>query len=152
MKMKRIFASFLLAIFGLMAGLQVPSLAARVTMTAQSPPTILAGSPAADALDIAFTAADATNKQEVVLTGNEILVFWNTHASTAYTVTINTVADSLGRTGDVTAYSLAAGEIGWYGPIPTGGYAQSNGKLYFEANNASVKFAVLKIRGQVQYK
>lgn len=153
MQMKKLIASSL-AVLGLLTGLQLPSHAARATLTAQSPAAILAGSIAANALDLTWTAADASNYNEVVLTGNEILLFWNTHASTAYNVTINAPATvaTLGRSGDVSNYSVGAGKIGLYGPVPVTGFAQTNGKLYFQAENASVKFAVVKLRGQMLYK
>lgn len=125
---------------------------ARQTLTAQAPAAILAGAPAADALDLTFTAADATNKEEVVLTGNEILIAWNSGVS-ARTITITTVADpALGRTGDISAYSLGAGEHAMIGPFPVAGFAQTNGKLYFEAAHADVKWAVIKPRGVLHYK
>lgn len=147
---KRLFNAFMA--IAIAVGLSSPALAVRTDLTAQNPPTILAGSPAADALDITWTAADSSNGNAVTLTGNEVVLAWNTHASTAYTVTVSTVADELGRTGDITAYSLAAGDIAWVGPIPSRGFAQTDGKLYLSANNAAVKFAVIKLRGSQQYK
>lgn len=125
---------------------------ARQTLTAVTPASILAGAISANALDVAWVAADATNKEEVVLTGNEILLVWNTHATNPYTFTINTTADDHGRTQDVGPYSLAAGEFACFGFIPVKGFAQTNGKLYFEAENAAVKYLILKPRCSPHYK
>src|ERR687891_559131 len=84
----------------------------RVTHTKQTPKGPYPALPVtADSLDIAFTAADITNLEQVVPSGDDLLLVWNTHATTAYTFTLTSVADDKGRTGDVTTYSLAAGEI-----------------------------------------
>jgi hypothetical protein len=88
-------------------------------------------------------AADATNKEEVVITGREILIAQNTGAG-ARTVTITSVAIN-GRTGDITSYSLGAGEFGVFGPFRREGWAQGTGKLYFEAEHAEVKWAVIRL-------
>src|SRR3990167_9541476 len=102
--------------------------------------------PAADSLDLAMTAADATNKEQVVLTGKQILVWHNTSAATPRTVTITSIADGgHKRSGDVTTYSVAAGEYGAFGPVEIDGWRQSDGNLYFEASHAEVKFGVLRL-------
>lgn len=99
----------------------------------------------ANGADLTMTAADASNKEQVTITGKELVIAHNTGAS-AYTVTISSVADAAaGRTGDVSAYSLAAGEYAVFGPFDLDGWEQSDGKLYFEASNASVKFGVVRI-------
>lgn len=145
------FTKQVLTILSIMLAFASPVFAARQTLTAQAPGAILAGAPSAGSLTLAFTAADTTNFEEVVLTGNEMLLVWNSGAS-PYTVTINTTADEKGRVGDITAYSLAAGEHALIGPIPVQGFAQSNGKLYFQASNVAVKYAVIQPRGQLFYK
>jgi len=91
-----------------------------------------------------MTAADATNKEDVVCTGAEIVIAHNTGGS-AYTVTVTSVADSRGRTGNVSTYSLAADDYAVFGPFDTEGWIQADGKLYFEASNAAVKFGVVKL-------
>lgn len=114
----------------------------RVTHTAQ----LLSGPyPAGLVMDtLTFTAADVTNKEEVVLTDREILIARNTHGSTTYNVTITSVADAYGRVGNVTK-AIAAGAFAIFGPIKSAGWQQSNGKLYFEADNAAVTFAVVRL-------
>lgn len=136
----RLFALLALVLIGIN-----PALAARVTHTAKTPPALNAGALSANAADFTFTAADATNKEEVVHTGREFIVAHNTSVDTAYTVTVTSVAVE-GRTLDVpNAYSMAAGEYAIFGPYPVKGWRQTNGKLYFEASNAAIEFAVIKI-------
>lgn len=100
--------------------------------------------PAADALDVVFTAADVANKNQFKLETGDVILAWNTHATTAYTVTLTSIADEKNRTGDVTAYSLAAGDIMVFGPLQQKGWRQTDGNMYLEASNASVKFAILR--------
>lgn len=118
---------------------------ARVTHTALqllgSYPTLPIGSGA----QITWVPADVTEKNEVELKGGEILLVWNSHASTSYACTVSSVTDGAHkRTGDITA-TLAGGEFRSLGQFQHDGWRQpSVGKLYFEATNAAVKFAVLR--------
>lgn len=125
---------------------------ARVNLTAQVPTPVLAGALAADAAKLTWTAADATNFQMTDHTGNELILAWNQSADTDRTVTIETVADDLGRTGDIAAYNVDFASISVLGPFPLEGFRQSNGKLNFKASHADIKFAVIKLRGTMQYK
>ena len=82
------------------------------------------------------------------VTGREILLVQNSHATTAYTITISSVADERGRTGDITAYSLAAGEIAMFGIALTNSPGWKNTSTQLIAitpNNAAIKWAVLKL-------
>ena len=97
-----------------------------------------------DGQTLTQTAADATNLNYFPMTGNEVLIAWNSGASSR-TVTITSVADKNGRTGDITADSIAADEIKIYPFFKTEGWSQgANGQLYHEANHADVKFMVVK--------
>lgn len=100
---------------------------------------------AADALDLTWTAADTTNQNRFVLTGSYLVLVRNSHATTAYTVTFTSTADSKGRSGDVSAYSLAAGEVAAFMVNSTEGWKQTDGYFWLEANNASVLFAIVKL-------
>ncbi|MBI5964938.1 MAG: hypothetical protein HY863_15775 [Chloroflexi bacterium] len=100
---------------------------------------------AANAADVAFVAADVTNKEQIVPGGNDLIVVWNTHATNPYTVTFNSVADDKNRTGDITAYSIGAGEIAMFGPFKQTGWMQTDGKMYMEASNAAIKYAVIAL-------
>lgn len=98
----------------------------------------------AGAADLTMTAADTVNKEEVALTGNELVVAHNTNAG-AQTVTVSSVVDDMGRTGDITTYSLAADDYAVFGPFGLQGWRQSDGSLYFEASHADVKLGVVKL-------
>jgi len=119
---------------------------ARTTLTKT---TLAAAYPAlpvtADSLDVNFQAATGSSGSS----GNQfafgsssrlIVLAWNTHATNAYTWTATSVVDQYNRTGDISGYSLAAGEVS-VKIFERGGWAQSDGYLYLEANNAAVKFA-----------
>ena len=96
-----------------------------------------------DGVVVTMTAADVTNKQQTPCTGREIIIAQNTGVS-ARTVTINSVAVN-GRSGDITADSLAAGAIVIYGPFDRRGFKQVDGNIYFEASHAEVKFGVVEL-------
>lgn len=117
----------------------------RVTRTAVAP--VVTGYPTlpvtANAADLVFTAADATNFEQVVHTERVIILARNTGVGVR-TVTI-TSAPYLGRTGDISAYSLDAGDTGIFGPFPAAGFRQTDGKLYFAGSHAEVLFAVIAI-------
>ena len=100
---------------------------------------------ARDEPDHVFVAADVANKNEVVLTGREFVLAQNSGA-TPRTITFTSVIDDLNRYGDITAYSIEAGETAIFGPFPKRGWAQaSNSKLYFEATHIEVLFAIVVI-------
>lgn len=93
---------------------------------------------------LTFTAADVGNGNASTLTGTAIILANNT-GTTAYTVTITSYADPIyGRTGDVSAQSLASTEIRQF-HIPTVGWTDTNSKVYFSASNAAVTFAVIQM-------
>lgn len=98
----------------------------------------------AGAADVTMTAADTSNKEEVALTGNELVIAHNTGVG-AQTVTVSSVVDSMGRTGDISTYSLAADDYAIFGPFGTEGWRQAGAKLYFEADSSDVKLGVVKL-------
>jgi hypothetical protein len=81
------------------------------------------------------------------MTGAEVLLARNSNAgSTAYTVTISSAADAMGRTKDITTESIAAGTTRVFGPFRNkDGWVQSGGYLNIAASNAEVLFAVLQL-------
>ena len=86
------------------------SVAAFATPTALTPVQLKLNNYAvlAGDLTLTFTAMDASNGNSYAATGQEVLIFNNTDSS-AHTITINSVADSLGRTDtSLTSYSIAA--------------------------------------------
>jgi hypothetical protein len=104
--------------------------------------TITAGS-----ATVTLTAASA-GADTFVCTGRDLILVQNSHAVTAYTVTITSIADEKGRTGDITTYSLAAGEIAVFGCGLTnspGWKNASTGVITITASNASVKVSILRL-------
>lgn len=97
----------------------------------------------ANAADITFAACDDVNGNDFVSQGNEILLFRNDDAG-AQTVTISSVADGKNRTGDITTYSIGAGEYAAFGVFPPDGWRPSDGKVVFAASDANVKVAILR--------
>lgn len=90
------------------------------------------------------TAADVSNKNMFAVGGNDLVIAHNTGASPA-TVTFNSVADpQFGRTGDITAYSIPAGELAVFGPFKPAGWSNS-GYINCEASAADVKFSVIAV-------
>jgi len=92
-----------------------------------------------------MTAADATNKEQFFSTGKELVIAHNTGVSTR-TITITSVASARNnRTGDITTYSLGAGEYAALGPFEREGWMQSDGYIYLEASHADVKFGIVTL-------
>lgn len=139
--MKRLNAALLA--LALLIGTALPAMAVRQTLTVKTPPA-LTGSIAADAADLALTACDATNFEQYASTGRELVFVYNSGAG-ARTITFTSAPDELGRTGDITTYSLAAGEYAVFGPFPVRGWRQSNGYMYLQGSHAEVKVGVVTI-------
>lgn len=115
---------------------------ARTTLTVQDAP----GGYDADGAALTFAAGDATNGNDYVATGRELLIARNTDGATAYSVTVKSVADAaLGnRTGDLT-FSIPANGFRMFGPIPTVGFLQGNGRVNIDVQNAAVQLAVIRL-------
>jgi hypothetical protein len=117
---------------------------ARQTLIKQTPKGPYPALPiAADALDVAFVAADATNKEQFV-PGNDTLVLVKNDGAGARTVTFTSAKDDKNRTGDVTAYSIGAGKIAAF-RFKKPGWMQSDGRIYMEAEHAEIKYAVIQL-------
>lgn len=91
------------------------------------------------------TAADVSNSNSVTMTGHgrDLLLVRNSGGSTR-TVTISSVADSRGRTGDIVE-TLAAGELKIYGPPALEGWRQTDRQLYFAGSHSDLKFSVIRL-------
>lgn len=116
---------------------------ARTALTPVSP-TSINTSIGATAADVTFTALDATNNNSLPSTGRELLLFNNTDTG-AHTVTIWSVADDLGRKGDIVAYSIGASTYSLFGPFPLRGWKQTDGNLWIDTNSALIKVLPIKI-------
>lgn len=99
---------------------------------------------AANSFDVTSTAADVSNGNMFDITGREMLLVENTDDDTAYTFTIGSAPDKLGRSGDITTYSLNFGEKALLGPFPMEGW-NSSGKLNINGSNAAIKFLPFRI-------
>lgn len=116
----------------------------RVTLPKQVPYGPYPSLPlSANALDLVMTAADTVNKEQFAPSGDDLVIVQNSGAS-PYTITFTSVADEFKRTGDVTAFSLAAGDICAF-RFKRPGWMQSDGFIYIEASNAAVKWAVIQL-------
>ena len=93
---------------------------------------------------LVWLGADTVNKEQFPLTGQELVLAWNTGAS-GRTITIDSSADPYGRSGPITAEAIAAGDIRMFGPFDIVGWAQSDGNLHFEGNHLEVEFAVISL-------
>jgi hypothetical protein len=102
----------------------------------------------ANAADLVETAANVGNKNQFLLRPRDLLIAHNIGVG-AQTVTLTSVEDEHGRTKDVTAYSIGAGEIAVFGPfLSEEGWMQPDGYVYVEANSADVKFSVVQLPAQ----
>jgi len=99
---------------------------------------------AADEADLDLEAGDDVNGNDVDCTGAELLVVKNTDVG-AQTVTITAAPDEFGRAGAITTYSVGADETAVFGPFPTAGWRQTDGKLYIDVSDAAVEIGVLRI-------
>jgi len=106
-------------------------------LTLQSP-----GTEAPLALDKAFTAADVTNGNAFLASGNDVLIIQNTDAS-AHDVVIYSAVDSFGRYADFT-YSVGPGVFSFVNIIPTSLYTQAGtNQIQFLCTSALVEFLAL---------
>lgn len=114
-----------------------------ITVTDISDPKSAGGAYGGSTKQITLEAADTTNQNRVKLTGREILIANNTDTAD-HNITITSTEDDLGRTEDIASETIAAGNHKVFGPVRLEGWIQSDGYLYFEADNSSVEFAVLR--------
>lgn len=100
--------------------------------------------PAVNTLDLAFTVAIVADKEQFTPSGDDLVLVWN-KAVAAKTVTFSSAADpTTKRTGDITAYSIGAGEIAGFRFKKTG-WMQSDGKIYMEAESTDIYYCVLSL-------
>lgn len=92
---------------------------------------------------LTFTAWDSGNGNRFRATGKEQVIINNSHATLARTVTITSVADPYGRSGDITAFSMAALTYYLTQIFPTVGWMQSDGYIYIDGSTTDIKFAVV---------
>ncbi len=98
----------------------------------------------ANAADLVETAADTASQNMFAASGNDLIIAHNSGLS-AHTVTITSVANQKNRTGNITAYSIGAGEIAIFGPLKNMGWTAADGNIYLEANHAEVLFGIVTL-------
>lgn len=122
-----------------------PALAVRTSLTPATvkgpyPGTVSAG-------DLAITMENGDNTNGNVWTGNgrDLLLIQNPTGG-AITVTFTSVADQLGRKGDITAYSIpAAGFMTfWFGNL-VGWSQDAAGSIYVDMSATGLKMKVIRI-------
>lgn len=121
----------------------LPAWAVPTTLTVQQAPSVYS-TISAGAATATMVAGDAVNGNDFVSSGDEQIILNNTGAS-PYTVTITSVADSLGRTKDITTYSIAVDGIAVFGPFPAHGWKNSSNKITFTVSNAAVYVGVMRL-------
>lgn len=91
---------------------------------------------------LTMAAADVANLNSVEITGKELIVIHNTDAA-PHNVTITSVASAIGRLGHITNAAIPANSYAVWGPTQLEGWRQADGKLYFQADHAGIKFGVI---------
>ena len=114
-------------------------LADRDTLTITTAPTAYATS----GTTITWTAADPYNYDQFLSTGRELLLVRNDSGDTQ-TITVSSVADQFGRTGDATK-AVADGAYAVFQMFPTHGWQQSSGYVYVDGADTDVYLAVIRV-------
>jgi len=109
------------------------------TVAARQHVTVVAG-----AQDIGLEASDSALGNHFTSSGKDLLIVHNTDAG-AQTVTVECAADSTGRDGSVSAYSLAAGDIAYIGILNTDAFKQTDGTVVIGTSDDNVHLAVLRL-------
>lgn len=118
---------------------------ARTNLVAQTLPGAYPTLPiSANTRDLTTNAIDIVNGNETTLVDSKTVVLLKNEDAGATTVTFTSVADTLGRTGDITAYSIGAGELAIFGPFKLVGWTHS-GKLWIDGSDVDLKVAVITL-------
>jgi hypothetical protein len=113
---------------------------ARTALTKTSAP---GGYPTAG-VTVTWNDADSSNGNDFAMTGRDLVLVRNGHASAAKTYTVTSAADSQGRSKNITAESLVAGAVVCLGPFRNKtGWAQSSNKFYIDGEDNNIKIAVI---------
>lgn len=118
---------------------------ARTNIAAQATPGAypsLPISPGARALS--FTGSDVPNGNDTALVDSKTLVLVRNTDSGAHTVTFTSVADTLNRKGDITAYSVPAGAQALFGPFKLVGWSVA-GRLQIDGSDVTLQIAVVTL-------
>ncbi len=94
---------------------------------------------------LSFVAGDAANSNFVALVNGKTTVYvYNADSAATHTLTIHSAVDPQIRTGDITAYALAALSISQFGPFTNVGWLQSSpAGLWLDPSHSAVQFAIV---------
>ena len=118
---------------------------ARVLVAAQTTPGAYPALPiSANSRDLSMQAGDSSlGNYTPIVEGKTLVIFQNTDSG-AHTVGFTSAADTYNRTGDITGYSLGAGELCLFGPFKALGWSDG-GNLDFNVSDNTVKVAVITL-------
>jgi hypothetical protein len=119
---------------------------ARVLVAAQTTPGAYPTLPiGANTRDLQMQAGDASlGNYTPLVAGKTLVIFHNTGVG-ARTVTFTSQADTpYNRTGDISAYSIGAGEHALFGPFAVIGWSDA-GNLDIDVSHAEVMIAVITL-------
>lgn len=115
-------------------------------INSQTPKGPYPGTVNAGDLALVFAGGDASNGNSFKLTGHEVLLAYNSDASTHH-ITLTSTADSRGRSADISTYamltlthmafSFLSGQEGWI---------ETDGTAHITVDDATVKLAVLYVQ------
>lgn len=113
------------------------------------PTTVIVKSPLpgpydTDGITPTWQAGDVANGNHFISTGKEILLARNDDVG-AQTVTVTSTNDPQGRTGDITADSIAAAAYAVWQKFPVSGWRNAAGEIVIAVSDAGVFLAVLQI-------
>lgn len=99
----------------------------------------------ANSADFTFVAGTLTDGDTFACTGRELLLVKN--GTGTNTITITSVANAKNRTGDITTYSLGAGEFAAFGVGLTNsaGWKASDSTIRVTVSSVEVTMRVLKL-------
>jgi len=93
---------------------------------------------------LTWNDADSSNGNDFAMTGRDLVLVRNAHATDPKTYTVTSAADSQSRTKDITAESLTAGVVVVLGPFRNkSGWAQTSNKFYINGEDTNIKIAVI---------
>lgn len=94
--------------------------------------------------DLIFTANDdPVSRQTALVNAKTVVIVYNTDVS-AHTITFTSVENTTHRTGDITAYSVAAGKLAAFGPFQSAGWAYG-GQLQIDVSDPKLRLSVLTL-------
>lgn len=93
---------------------------------------------------LTWTASDTSNGNQFSLQDGDVVLARNVHASNSYPVTVKSVTDPFGRTGDLTQ-TIGPGSYAALAQFRRVGWAQAAGALYIEASSANIELAPLRL-------